>query len=130
MLNLKRKTMAKTRDFKQGRQIFDSSAIPVSSGGGIPGYLMSNIGSAFKLLEDIKKDGFQWRDLGNFSQNSALDLLYMYPGMGIIANQNKNKISKQYATKLGEQAKIASTGNNSPIIPNAEQIMILRKRQS
>ena len=120
--------MANTKDFKQGRQVFDSSAIPVSTGGGLPGYLMSNIGSAFKLLEDIKKDGFQWRDLGNFANNSALDIMYMWPGLGVIANSKKNILSKEAANRFGEYAKKASTGDNSPIIPNAQNILILRNK--
>lgn len=121
--------MPKTKDFKQGKQVFDSFAIPASSTGPA-GFISSNVGSAMKLLEDIKRDGFQWKDLGNFAVNSGLDLMYMYPGMGIVANQKKNTASKEQLSKLGSFLRIASTGNNEQYIPNANQIYKLTKKES
>lgn len=79
-----------------GVTLFD----PTNIGGAVAGA----VGSTANLVADVKRDGFQLKDLGSYGLNLAMDLGTLLPGVGDLISSTKAIKAMKKAAPLLEKA--------------------------
>ena len=97
----KLKTSADSANLAAG--ILDTAGLATSWSPGV-GTAINVLGSLSRLSADIQKDGFQWKDLGNFGINLGLDALTLLPGVGAIGKAAKTGVKVAKAAKRANKA--------------------------
>lgn len=95
-----------------------TSFIPVY--GNIVGAASGLTGSALRFASDIKKDGFQGKDLWRFLGNVGLDALTLIPGLGsaaagIKATKGASKVAKVASTIAKGAGKVSKWGDTTKV---------------
>lgn len=83
--------------------ILDTAGLATSWIPGV-GTAINVLGSLSRLSADIQKDGFQWKDLGNFGINLGLDALTLLPGVGAIGKAAKTGVKVAKSAKRADKA--------------------------
>lgn len=97
----KLKTGADSANLAAG--ILDTAGLATSWIPGI-GTAINILGSLSRLSADIQKDGFQWKDLGNFGINLGLDALTLLPGVGAMGKAVKTGVKAAKSVKRADKA--------------------------
>lgn len=100
---------------------FDTAAVGTSFVpvyGNIVGAASGLTGSALRFASDVKKDGFQGKDLWKFLGNVGLDILTLIPGLGsaaagVKAAKGASKVAKVASTVAKGAGKVAKWGDNT-----------------
>lgn len=102
---------------------FDTAAVGTSFVpvyGNIVGAVSGLTGSALRFASDIKKDGFQGKDLWKFLGNVGLDALTLIPGLGsaaagVKAAKGASKVAKVASTIAKGAGKVAKWGDTTKL---------------
>lgn len=97
-LNADKKLKTSTDSMNVAAGALDAAGLATSWIPGL-GTAISVLGSLTRLSADIQKDGFQWKDLGNFGINLGLDALTLIPAAGAIGKAAKTGIKAAKAAK-------------------------------
>lgn len=115
----KLKTGADSANIAAG--VLDAAGLATSWLPGV-GTAIGVLGSLARLSADIQKDGFQWKDLGNFGINLGLDALTLLPGVGAVGKAAKTGVKA--AKAAGTASKAGKILNKTAKVLNRAQPVI------